>query len=101
MSREVLLEVDREDLIDALLKWVEAHDGVRMADGLRDSRRMALRKALRHDVQGPLAVILGQAELVGFGSVDSRQRESLEAIQRNCERLSALLRALADEHAPN
>ena len=86
--------------MDELRAWLSVRDGIRLIDeGGSAVKRAALRKALRHDVQSPLAVILGQAELVGLGPVDERQRESLEAIQRNCERLSSMLRLLADEHA--
>jgi signal transduction histidine kinase len=65
--------------------------------------RDRLRRALRHDLRNPLAVILGRCEmLVGgeMGDLTVGQTRSVEAIQRNADRLVQMLDTLASEMEP-
>lgn len=65
-----------------------------------ESRREQLRRALRHDLRNPLAVILGRCEILtsgAMGDLNDGQARSVDAIQRNAERLVGMLDALADE----
>lgn len=59
-----------------------------------------VRKALRHDVRTPLAVILGQADLLELEALTPRQQRCVDLVRTHCERLEALLSALAQEIAP-
>lgn len=58
-----------------------------------------LRRALRHDLRNPLAVILGRCEILNSGALgplNDGQQRSLDAIQRNAERLVEMLQELAE-----
>ncbi len=66
-----------------------------------ESRREKLRRALRHDLRNPLAVILGRCEILSsgaMGELNDGQARSVDAIQRNADRLVSMLDALADEY---
>jgi signal transduction histidine kinase len=59
-----------------------------------------IRRALRHDLRNPLAVILGRCEMLASGAMGDLsvgQERSVEAIQRNADRLVQMLDALASE----
>lgn len=61
--------------------------------------RSRLRRALRHDLRNPLAVVLGRCEMLlsgTLGELDERQSRSVEIIQRNAERMVEMLADLAE-----
>lgn len=58
-----------------------------------------VRRALRHDLRSPLAVILGRADLLLTGvpgPLEPAQRRSLEILIQHAERLDRELAAAAD-----
>lgn len=62
-----------------------------------------IRRLVRHDVRSPLAVILGQCELLMIetgGALSERQRKSVDAIERQAKNLRTLLDELGDRLAP-
>ena len=68
-------------------------------DAPSDDRRERLRRALRHDLRNPLAVVLGRCEMLlsgAFGDLDERQLRSVEIIQRNAERVVEMLGEMAE-----
>ena len=70
-----------------------------MADDVPDDRQERVRRALRHDLRNPLAVVLGRCEMLisgAFGELDERQLRSVEIIQRNAERVVEMLGELAE-----
>ncbi len=62
------------------------------------SPRERLRRALRHDLRNPLAVVLGRCEMLlsgAMGELDEHQRRSVAIIHRNAERVVEMLGELA------
>jgi signal transduction histidine kinase len=59
-----------------------------------------VRRTLRHDVRTPLAVILGQADLLELEALTPRQQRCVDVLRNHCERLEALLSDLAQQVAP-
>jgi len=58
-----------------------------------------VRKLVRHDLRNPLAVVLGQCEILTIelgGPLTDRQRRSVGAIERQTEHLRELVDRLAD-----
>jgi len=67
---------------------------------METTERENLRRALRHDLRNPLAVILGRCEILvsgAMGELSHGQARSVGAIQRNAERLVSMLDTLADQ----
>ncbi len=63
-----------------------------------ESPEARLRRALRHDLRNPLAVVLGRCEMLAsgaFGELDERQLRSVEIIHRNAERVVDMLEELS------
>lgn len=63
------------------------------------SAEQRLRRALRHDLRNPLAVVLGRCEMLtsgAFGELDERQLRSVEIIHRNAERMVDMLEELSE-----
>lgn len=61
-------------------------------------RARPLRRLVRHDLRGPLTVVLGQAELLSLevgGMLTEKQKRSVSAIDRQSEHLRELLDDLA------
>ena len=68
-------------------------------DASLDATRVRLRRALRHDLRNPLAVVLGRCEMLisgAVGELDDKQVRSVEIIHRNAERVVELLGELAE-----
>ena len=68
-------------------------------DAASSDRRERLRRALRHDLRNPLAVVLGRCEMLlsgALGDLDQRQLRSVEIIQRNAERVVEMLGEMAE-----
>ena len=64
-----------------------------------EGARERLRRALRHDLRNPLAVVLGRCEMLSsgaFGEMDERQLRSVEIIHRNANRVVEMLEDLAE-----
>jgi len=67
---------------------------------MEPGRQEKLRRALRHDLRNPLAVILGRCEILSsgtMGDLSAAQTRSVAAIQRNAERLVEMLDDLAEQ----
>ncbi|TNE86770.1 MAG: hypothetical protein EP330_20950 [Deltaproteobacteria bacterium] len=62
--------------------------------------RPELRKKLRHDVRTPLAVMLGQADLLELEPLTARQQRCVDTLRTHCERLEAMLTNIASEVTP-
>lgn len=63
-------------------------------------RSAALRRLVRHDIRSPLAVILGQCEILSLGlggPLTDKQRKSLDAVERKATELRVMLDRLADQ----
>ena len=57
-----------------------------------------LDRLVRHDVRSPLAVVLGQCELLELGvhgDLTPKQRDAVESIRRHAERALAMLDEVA------
>jgi signal transduction histidine kinase len=60
----------------------------------------ALRRALRHDLRNPIAVILGRCELLQTGvngPLSDAQRHSIDAIARAATKLQEMIEHLAEK----
>ncbi|MCO4743594.1 MAG: hypothetical protein KC912_02320 [Proteobacteria bacterium] len=99
----------RSDVLAALreagLDWtvvapaeVPADAAVVLSDAHRASP--AMRKKLRHDVRTPLAVLLGQADLLELEPLTARQLRCVETVRRHCDRLEQMLAEIARDVAP-
>jgi len=54
----------------------------------------ALARLIRHDIRSPLAVVLGQCELLqleAHGPITQRQRDALDTIRKHAERALMML----------
>jgi signal transduction histidine kinase len=63
-------------------------------------RTAALRRLVRHDIRSPLAVILGQCEILVLGlggPLSDKQRKSVDAIERKAQELRAMVERLATD----
>lgn len=70
--------------------------------GADSTRSAVLRRLVRHDIRSPLAVILGQCEILTLGlggPLTDKQRKSLEAIERKAQDLRFMSERLAAELA--
>lgn len=78
----------------ALRAWMALQTTATPAAGAR------VRKLVRHDMRGPLAVLLGQCEILSIGlggSLTDKQHRSVEAMDRKARELQAMIDHLADE----
>lgn len=64
-----------------------------------EGAREEIRRALRHDLRGPLAVVLGRCELLlsgAFGPLQDEHQRNIMIVQRNAERLLSSIDQLAE-----
>jgi signal transduction histidine kinase len=68
--------------------WMAVNAGATPASGTH------LRKLVRHDLRSPLAVLLGQCEILSIGlggPLTEKQRRSVEAMERKTRELQAMI----------
>jgi len=76
--------------------------GLAVRPGIDRTRSAALRRLVRHDIRSPLAVILGQCEILSLGlggPVTDKQRRSIEAVERKAQDLRVMSERLATDLA--
>jgi len=64
-----------------------------------EGAREEIRRALRHDLRGPLSVVLGRCEMLlagTYGPLEPEHQRNIEIIHRNAERLLGSIDALGD-----
>ena len=64
-----------------------------------EGAREEIRRALRHDLRGPLSVVLGRCEMLlagTFGPLEPEHKRNIEIIHRNAERLLGSIDTLGD-----
>ena len=83
--------------VDGTRRWLQSLDP-------GDTARWAwIRRTVNHDLRGPLAVILGQCEMLEAGirgELSGGQARAIQAIRRNAERLDDELGVLRDALGP-
>ena len=64
-----------------------------------EGAREEIRRALRHDLRGPLAVVLGRCELLltgVFGPLQDEHERNIVIVKRNAERLLSSIDQLSE-----
>ncbi len=85
---------------DERLEGLALRVRVARAASVAARRSQRLRRLVRHDMRSPLAVLLGQCEILGMelgGALTEKQRRSVEAMERKAQQLKEMIDDLAAE----